>query len=91
MDGSFFIFNKNKVFNFIHPQTLIPIWLVYFVWNAMIEKWTPWMNEPDPGIIRTTEKPSGNLSKYLHITLNYSFIKRHIFSSRYKNFISCNL
>lgn len=53
--GPFLFSIKNKVFNFIHPQTLIPIWLVYFVWNAMIEKWTPWMNEPDPGIIRTTE------------------------------------
>ena len=52
--GPFLISIKRKVFNFLHPQTLIPLWLIYFIWNAMIEKWAPWMVEPEPGIIRTT-------------------------------------
>lgn len=52
--GPFLISLKRKIFNFLHPQTLIPIWIVYFIWNAMIEKWSPWMVETDPGIIRTT-------------------------------------
>ncbi len=52
--GPFLLSLKHRVFNFLHPQTLIPIWITYFVLNALVEKWTPWMVEQEPGIIRTT-------------------------------------
>lgn len=53
--GPFLCSIRFRVFNLLHPQALIPIWLVYFVINSMLEKWRPWMLEADPGIIRTTE------------------------------------
>lgn len=46
---------RHRRLNLLHPQFAIPIWIAYLTANAMVEKWYPWMIEPDPGIIRTTE------------------------------------
>jgi hypothetical protein len=45
---------KNGIFNTLHPQFITPLWIVYFIINAVVQNWYPWMGETEHGILRTT-------------------------------------
>lgn len=49
--GPFIISLKRGVINSLHPQFILPIFMVYFILNSYFQDLTNWMNEGERGII----------------------------------------
>lgn len=49
--GPFLISLKKGVINSLHPQFILPVFMVYFILNSYVQDLTNWMNEGERGII----------------------------------------